>query len=251
MFRKPEDHENPAWPGLVDLFSFTAMLLMVLWVMSAEKTEHATAEVRELRTRNERLTSETARREEEIRNLKLRLEDPTRERIGIAATLHGSIAGLGDPRIRLDFAGDRPSFRITILDSEAHRPLTFETRSFLLNETDRVSVRDVARKIGEQMRPYPQAILTIEGTADPRPIRGEGLGPPRDNIELSALRSAEVARRLTEGAPELPPKRIHVVGLGERGQLLPGASDGYYRQYRRVELEIRITQGDAEEIQAP
>lgn len=248
MFRKGEDHENPAWPGLVDLFSFTAMLLMLLWVTSEAKTETQRQSCEHLKGELDSCTGRLARCEEDMRILKGGMD---RHLIEIATALHEAIMRVGDPLIDSEFLGDRPSFRIRILDeSESRRPLTFDTGSFSLKEHERASVHTVAAEIGPLMRPYPEAILAIEGTADPRPIRGDGGGPPRDNIELSALRSAEVARCLMDGSSELA-KRIHVVGLGEQGDLLPGATDEHYRQYRKVELEIRVIQGDPLKTRTP
>ncbi len=55
-----EEAENPAWPGLVDIFAFTLAVLMILWFAGnlPEKVESLEAETRDLGARISLLTGE-------------------------------------------------------------------------------------------------------------------------------------------------------------------------------------------------
>jgi flagellar motor protein MotB len=120
-------------------------------------------------------------------------------------------------------------------------PIYFDTARYELSPADQSRLRSLAPELYESVRGKPYYIH-INGTADPRELRGRGI-PPHNNIELSALRAATVAALLEEAAPGLG-EYLRIVGLGVRGRevpLKPGDDpEEVYRPYRTVTLVIKV-----------
>ncbi len=115
----------------------------------------------------------------------------------------------------------------------------FDAAKFDLSGEDRERIGQVAEVLREILKRDAHANLMIAGTADERPfVRAS---PPRDNMELSALRATEVAKVLAERHLR---ERVFVRGLGEVTEGCGSAEDEEgsvdpYRGCRRVTLELR------------
>lgn len=92
MFRRHEDTDNPAWPGLVDIFAFTLAFLLIIWFANnlPQKVENLEKETQNLSARITSLTGE----KQQLRDLNQRL----RNRLALAdqksQELSGQVKGL-------------------------------------------------------------------------------------------------------------------------------------------------------------
>jgi outer membrane protein OmpA-like peptidoglycan-associated protein len=82
----------------------------------------------------------------------------------------------------------------------------------------------------EQMRPYPQAIIQVQGFAD-------STGQDSLNQKLSEERSASVARYLSSEGIE--PSRIRVQGFASEFAVKPNVTAEGRQRNRRVEVTVR------------
>ena len=82
----------------------------------------------------------------------------------------------------------------------------------------------------EQMRPYPQAIIQVQGFAD-------STGQDSLNQKLSEERSASVARYLSSEGIE--PSRIRVQGFASEFAAKPNVTAEGRQRNRRVEVTVR------------
>lgn len=73
MFRRHEDTDNPAWPGLVDIFAFTLAFLLIIWFANnlPQKVENLEKETQTLSARITSLTGE----KQQLRSLNQSLQN--------------------------------------------------------------------------------------------------------------------------------------------------------------------------------
>jgi flagellar motor protein MotB len=231
-WRRRDEGENPAWPGLVDVFAFTLVFVMMLWFGTDLQEKLA-----ELRKENA--------------DLKQQLQG-AREKIGLLEEKLAKLVGKGRKELQSLFEQLLPfvennSFAVeqelNLLEIriQAKPPISFGTARYELSEDDRQRLFQLGPLLYKVLGDQPFYIL-INGTADPREMRDSGV-PPRDNIQLSALRAATVAALLEKAAPGFG-KHLRIVGLGVKGQevaLKPGDDpEELYRPYRTVDLVVKV-----------
>ena len=102
----------------------------------------------------------------------------------------------------------------------------FDTGSAALSED---GMREL-RWFREQMQPYPEAHLEVQGFADVT-------GSEATNRELSQERAANVARYLASQG--IDPSHIHVIGLSSRFPAETNQSARGRSRNRRVEVTVR------------
>ncbi len=228
-WRRREEGENPAWPGLVDVFAFTLVFIMLLGFGSA-----SIEEVKALREEVARLQKENARLREELEECRrgpwAKIKDKLKE-------IH--------PVLRKKLS---KYFMVELKENELEivikgtPEISFDTAQYNIDkEHDRDRLHYLSLVLAETLSGQPFYIL-INGTADPRTLKDRGI-PPHNNIQLSALRAANVSTLLLEAAPGLG-DYLRIVGLGVQGVevLLPPEvnPDEYYRIYRIVYLIIKV-----------
>jgi flagellar motor protein MotB len=201
--------ENPTWPGLVDLFAFGMAIMVVLVVLNAQ-----------FRSWQEQAAAERKSRISEIMSAIIDKD---------STMVHYA---------RLDSAAN--SIKVDEIEGG---PIRFEKSRFDLSAADDARLGKLAATMEAALATDNTAVVAINGTADPD--RMNHALPPRDNVELSALRAAAVARVFRVKAPKLTDaKRVQVIGLGEDGEAVADSSfadkEAKYQQYRTVRLEIRI-----------
>lgn len=208
--RGPRGHEeSPTWPGLVDLFAFGMAIMVVLIVLSAQ-----------FKTWQEQAAE--AKRSK-LDNILQAIVD-------------------ADASLRL-FARKDEDLHAIKIEELAGGPITFDKSAYTLKDGDVERLANLAKTLERALAHDAVAVISINGTADPD--RMERPRPPRDNVELSALRAAEVARVFRDNAPILTgTKRVQIVGLGEIGQTAPmgttaDAKEVAYSKFRTVRLEVR------------
>jgi flagellar motor protein MotB len=178
--RNDEEGENAAWPGLVDLFAFGMVVMLVMWFASAK----------------------TGGRDP--------LLEKGRE---VSRALRGSLqADLHSADIVENM--DLPGLEVR---SYRGQEIYFDTNKFDLSESDRTAISTLGAIVAAAIKNQPAVIVKVNGTADPRPL--SRIDPPRNNVELSALRAAEVNQILVSAGLK---DRLTVVGLGETGTATSG-----------------------------
>jgi flagellar motor protein MotB len=99
-WRRREDAENPAWPGLVDIFGFTLAFLLLLWFAAnwPEKVENLERKTQDLGARIASMNAENKQLQEMNRSLeeKQRLQDLTNQ------SLTGQVQQLEENKKNLD-----------------------------------------------------------------------------------------------------------------------------------------------------
>lgn len=233
-WRRREEGENPAWPGLVDVFAFTLVFFMLLWLGTDLPKE--IARLQKEKTAYQQQLQESERRTEILKEQVAKLQE----------IMSRGRQRLQDLLARLVLRVDKTNFSLTsqldYLEIKIHgKPLIyFGTARYELVESDQERLKHLAPVLYETLSGQPFYIL-INGTADPREMR-ERI-PPRDNIQLSALRAATVAALLEKAAPGLG-DYLRIVGLGVKGReksLTPGVDpDEFYREFRTVDLVIKV-----------
>lgn len=208
--RGPRGHEeSPTWPGLVDLFAFGMAIMIVLIVLSAQfKTwQEQAADVK-----------------------RSKLDNILQAIVEADASLK-------------PFARKDEDLNAIKIEELAGGPITFDKSAYTLKDGDVARLAGLAKTLERALAHDSVAVVSINGTADPDPMGRPR--PPRDNVELSALRAAEVARVFRDNAPILTgTKRVQIVGLGEVGQSAPlgtslAAKEVAYSKFRTVRLEVR------------
>ncbi|MBW1987883.1 MAG: hypothetical protein JRI50_11845 [Deltaproteobacteria bacterium] len=234
-----EEGDNPSWPGLVDVFAFTLVFIMLLW-FGTDWWE----EIKKLEDRVKSLERENATYKLQVQGLKARIKQLEKEMPkleGIIITLLDKF--YKDLKPKSDRQGLDPKLNLTNLEITitGKSPIYFGTARYDLSKDDQERLVRLAHDLYELLQGEPYYIL-INGTADPRELRNWGV-PPRDNTELSALRAATVAGLLEKSAPGLG-RYLRVVGLGVKGEKVPLTlnenPDEVYRKYRTVELVIKV-----------
>jgi flagellar motor protein MotB len=218
--RKSRHHEeSPSWPGLVDLFAFGMALMVVLLA----REHHKDALAGENLPAQSLAKAVAEQQQDKIVNLHAKLQH-------------------ADPEHALDFKLDktRNVIMIETIDGDA---ITFGSMRWHLSSGDATKLEGILAVVADAMANEDTAVLKINGTADPRRVVAPGT--PSDNVELSALRAAAVARVVRNGSRVIDPKRIQVVGLGEDGNedvrgLSEEEAEARLQKYRRVNLEIYI-----------
>jgi len=213
------DEDNPAWPGLSYIFAFGMVSMILIGALANQSYKKSVHE---------------AFGQGEI------LRTKTRE----------SLDGVQDQLGKLDIHSgviDDPWPHI-VVETFKGKPVYFDSLKYDLGVVDRENVRNFAVEIAPLLAAQPMVELVINGTADPQPLVSPQ--PPRDNVELSALRAATVAAVL-RGAG-ISAERIFVQGLGEVGkssmrdapprentEAWSNFVEGL-KQYRKVYLELRV-----------
>ncbi len=232
-WRRRDEGENPAWPGLVDLFAFTLVFVLLLWFGSDLKGE------------KEKINEKIKKLEEDNSHLKVE-KDQLEKEFGKLKDIIGG-KGLKELKniyeiIKVKLPMD---YRI-VMDEEAIEiqikgdpPIYFKTGDYQLSKQDQERLRSLAPIILDTVQGKPLYVL-INGTADPRFLPDRGF-PPHNNVELSALRSATVADTLEKAALGLG-KYLRIVGLGVIGEEAPPGVDPepHYQQYRTINLVIKV-----------
>ncbi|MFW6123109.1 MAG: hypothetical protein ACOC6L_02600 [Thermodesulfobacteriota bacterium] len=133
MFRRHEDTDNPAWPGLVDIFAFTLAFLLIIWFANnlPQKVENLEKETQNLSARITSLSGE----KQELSNLNLTL----RHRLALAEQQNQNLAD----QVR----GLENSLR----DLDSQRAALKQTTVGLSAEVQRLNAENVSlRDIGRQ-----------------------------------------------------------------------------------------------------
>lgn len=88
-WRRRDDFENPAWPGMVDIFAFTLALFMIFWFAGdfPAKLETLEKKTRELAEKMRLLDSKNVHLNDSNRSLGLKLESLTRTNQNLSAQL--------------------------------------------------------------------------------------------------------------------------------------------------------------------
>ncbi|MEM2890456.1 MAG: hypothetical protein QW358_03850 [Candidatus Hadarchaeum sp.] len=223
-FKRGEE-ENPAWPGLVDVFAFTLVFVLLLGI-----AHQPDEKIKELEEENNVLQLEIGR----LKNNLVEINEMIKGRGLKELKELFEIAKKNFPDdYKLDINED--SIEISITTSPA---IFFNTAEYKLHPSDHQRLGHLAPILLRLINEKPFYLL-INGTADPRPLHQKI--PPQNNIELSALRSATVADILEKAAPGLG-SYLRVTGLGVRGEKAPPHVDTeeYYRQFRTVSLVIKV-----------
>jgi len=233
--RRGEEGDNPAWPGLVDVFAFTLVFVMLLWFGT------------DLREVIAKLQQDKAANEQQLQEAKTKIKALEEQ---VAKLVE--VIGLGRQKLQDIWTRLEPRVDTNILIVEQKLDLLeiriigkpqifFATARYELADDDKQRLSLLAPILYDEVRDQPFYIL-INGTADPREMRDQGI-PPRDNIQLSALRASAVAALLEKAAPGLG-KHLRIVGLGVKGQevaLRPGDNiEEIYRPYRTVDLVVKV-----------
>jgi flagellar motor protein MotB len=205
--RNHEDHENPAWPGLVDMFAFGMVIMLVLWAAASKKPGPSPEDLKReyMVTLRQRL------------NVKDRLAEPVVSELA-KETL--------DLRIE-NFSG---------------REVSFSVGQYDLTDDDVKVVQEVAKALAARLHEEREVVVLVNGSADP--TRLESSAPPRDNVELSALRAAGVSRILISSG--IDKCRVQVVGLGAQREESAVLSDKERQNMRRVYLLLRYVPEDVQ-----
>lgn len=290
--RRRTNDENPAWPGLVDLYAFTFIIFIVVHFagtepdvaedMPAKSAQEVEEELRQkseaLEERIEALTNElqeqrsksveleeVSRQLASVQRNERSLEDMNRhmaEQLDFLAQAavdakgalrqraHKEISDLrselartlGDDWGQLDSVHPTlPEFEISTFRGE---PILFEQAKHTLDRREYDEyIGELRVALAKVLASYQNAEIEVRGTADPDPYRGRG--EIKDNIDLSAMRAATVAKRLkAPRSADMPGIKndFIIVGLGETGDPVddPDLKKDRYRQYRSVRLKIRI-----------
>lgn len=228
--RRADDHENPAWPGLTDLFAFSMVLVVLLWAQSNAASKGVDVAA---------LKAENAQLKEELAKLRNGMDAALNERahrkaVELRAALR---AAIGEDEIQ--FGQVDPATHEFTIDRFRGKQLTFATGLATLSADDEQALRSALARVAPRLVAEQAAVLLLQGSADPRPL--QSATHPRNNVELSALRAAEVAKCVKDGSADAA-ARTTVVGLGETGKLLPDTADpdAVYRPYRTVRLSVQI-----------
>jgi len=256
--RRYRNEENPAWPGLVDLYAFTLIIFIVIALkikndMDAERSTLPAASLQQrietLQARNDSLVAELEAEKEKVAQLLQELKsnrDDARAVLRQEARL--AVIALRDSLSEMMEAGSEdlgpvhpnlPEFEIRRFGGH---PVLFASGRYDLDEDAVNGVLALRNALARVLGSFPQAQIEVSGTADPNPYRSSG--QIRDNVDLSAMRAATVAK-LIKGKDEsgqVISNPVVIVGLGEVGEFIedPLLRQQIYREYRRVTLKIRI-----------
>lgn len=123
MFRRQEDSDNPAWPGLVDIFAFTLAFLLIIWFAHnlPQKVENLQKETKDLSARITSLTGEKQQLRELNQSLQNRLalaEQNNRNLSDQVRGLENSLRDLDSQRVVLQEASVGLNAEIQRLSAE-------------------------------------------------------------------------------------------------------------------------------------
>lgn len=224
------DHDEGAiWPGLVDMFAFGMLLMMLLWL-------GATAQGEGEGEGPERTDAEILRCVAKNRLKALRTE--------LSSRIEDEAFVLGAVRPENSREPDNPAFQ---LDSAE---LRFEKGA---HDLDAGGVRAIENFVvalsaarSSDAERFDPAYVVLRGSADPDPYRERPPHPPQDNVELSALRASTVAKIIQRKSKTVS-EDLRVLGLGSQGDPSKKAE---YGKHRRVSLEVRMRLGRLEVTEA-
>jgi hypothetical protein len=212
--RHSDGHDDPSWPGLVDIFAFTLVLVVFLMAAALEQPS----------------------REDSIRaDEKLKEEF---EKSKIVTAEEGLKKNIPEESVSSP-VGQR---EITIQGPE-NKQISFLVNQYDLGAVDVLRLQRIANALNvEVVKNDLPVVITIDGRADPREFQRSI--PPRDNTELSALRAAFVARTIIQQAPNLS-DYLRIVGLGVQGEMAPAgmsqeAQEQHYAFFRRVSIHVGL-----------
>ncbi|MDI6855054.1 MAG: OmpA family protein [Deltaproteobacteria bacterium] len=138
MWRRRDDADNPAWPGLVDIFAFTLAFLLIIWFANnfPQKVENLEKEARDLSARLNLLAGE-----------KQNLQDLTQ-------SLREQLAQL--TQTNLDLSGKVKILEDNLRDLDAQRASLQSANFGLSSQVERLSqenatLRDVGRKDWQEL----------------------------------------------------------------------------------------------------
>jgi flagellar motor protein MotB len=241
-WRRRLEGGNPAWPGLVDIFIFTMVLILIGYAQTKPTgtTADLKAEIARLNQQLSKMESEKKLLEDKIDGLKDQLAS------GLTNTARKKLAGLSDELAKKidnnDFNIKFNPEDLEIAVNAASEEITFDKGKYDLKENDISRLANFAKSL--QVNVTKEFVVVINGEADPRILRS--MVPPRNNTELSALRAATVMAIVEGAAPGLG-QNLQVVGLGSKRQDIvvpPNATeeekDWLYKPCRTVKFRIRV-----------
>jgi len=198
-----DEHDDPSWPGLVDIFAFTMVIMVFLMAFA-------------LREKSAKQVAEE----------------------GGAAAINDAAQGLRGSAT--DFTVRATGKNELTLEGLESRPLSFAVNAFDLEPVQVARLERIADALGRLVSAHAKLLFFIDGRADPQEFHQ--VQAPRDNTDLSALRAAFVAKTLVRRAPALE-RKLRVVGLGVEGEMVrPGTAAEVaatlYAKYRRVSIRI-------------
>lgn len=209
--RRYEESENASWPGLVDLFAFGMVIMLVMWMASAAADPpEGPSTGSEAGAPDDPLLSKGR---------------------DVARQVQEALAG-GLQHTDIVPKPDLPGLEIRSFQG---REIYFRTGAFDLSPADEEAVGQLGEVVAAAIQEQRAVFVKVNGTADPRPL-GQ-LVPPRDNVELSALRAAAVSKILVLAGLR---DRLTVVGLGEIGDLRTASTEAELREFRKVYLTLEV-----------
>ena len=194
MFRRHEDTDNPAWPGLVDIFAFTLAFLLIIWFDNnlPQKVENLEKETQNLSARITSLSGE----KQELSNLNLSLRHQLALAEQQSQNLADQVRGLENSLQDLD--SQRAALKQTTvgLSAEIQR----------LN-SENVSLRDIGRQDWQELLQLLQkrlAGMPVEIIPNEQDKEIEIRGQPRMTFETLQYELSEAdSQRLGRLAPIL------------------------------------------------
>jgi flagellar motor protein MotB len=189
MWRRREDADNPAWPGLVDIFAFTLAFLLIIWFANnfPQKVENLEKEARDLTARINLLAGE-----------KQSLQDLTQ-------SLRDRLARLD--QTNLDLSGKVKVLEDSLRDLDAQKTSLQTANLGLSSQIERLSeenaaLRDIGRKDWQELLKLLQGRLagmplTIVPNEQEKEI--EIHGKPRITFETLKYELAEADKQRLNG----------------------------------------------------
>jgi flagellar motor protein MotB len=263
LFWRENEHDNPAWPGLVDLFAFTMVLLALFLSMAQAQKDSIERENNRITAENADLKRDNEALVRDYQNLSSAMfdippilaaqPDPPQpvsqadelNKVNELIEKHGNEL-LNTIKETLSNQEVPSQSSLENLELKIHtikgREISFDTAQWKLSHEDEVIITEYAPILYQAICNQP-VFLIINGGADPRNYHSRT--PPCDNVDLSALRAAAVAKLLEQAAPGIA-RKIRVVGLGAVGELIADAAkaEDMYRKYRSLSFVIRVNKED-------
>ena len=169
-----EEEDNPAWPGLVDIFAFTLVLFMLLWFGTDWQKK-----IQELKNKITELEKQNIEYQIEIKELEKKLRQ-----------CEDIITGGGIKELKKLFDELKAKIPAELMqDSRKLRILpdpriVFGSGEYKLKRDDEKWLSGVAPFFYEHIKKKPFVVL-INGQADPQPLPDRGLPPTKQYRTLS------------------------------------------------------------------
>jgi outer membrane protein OmpA-like peptidoglycan-associated protein len=218
--RRNEDEGYGGWPGLVDVFAFSFVVVLLLYAVTLRKVERSRREANKIRSERDRL--------------KIELNDCKK---GVPSEAIRIIAEVKAMLPEGPQSGNGATYRIDTF--EDGREILFRPMKYDLAPRDSAMLGRVARRLAPIANRHTDLEIWINGTADPNSF--VSAVPPRNNVELSALRASGVSKILREAGLR---RNVYVKGLGEVDASTTAGKSGKggdpYARLRRVYLEFTV-----------